>query len=109
MVPPLTTREHRKGGTTGRSNGEFDSGSIVFGILAECLCEQSGTCGNVGMELGKELRHRDFLQIWKSSLYRLKPRDGISFFRRKFRHSKEEREERIHFWIYFHLKSKRRS
>lgn len=77
VVPP--TRKHRKGCTVGRSNGEFDSGYIEFEILAECLCEQPGTYGNVGMELGKELRPRDFMQIWKSSLCRLKPREGISF------------------------------
>lgn len=31
------------------------------------------------MELGKELRPRDFMQIWKSSLCRLKPPEEISF------------------------------
>lgn len=79
VVPPLTTREHRKGCTVGRSNVEFDLGYTEFEILAECLCEQPGTYGNVGMELGKELRPRDFMQIWKSSLRRLKPPEEISF------------------------------
>lgn len=87
VVPPLTTREHRKGCTVGRSNVEFDLGYIEFEILAECLCEQPGTYGNVGMELGKELRPRDFMQIWKSSP-QVKATRRDKLFRRKFRCAK---------------------
>lgn len=65
VVPPLTTREHRKGCTAGRRNGEFDSGSIVFGILAECLYEQSGTwkCRNGAWERAQAPRFPTDLEI----------------------------------------------